>query len=163
MGGHPTLPRRAPSLTTGQEVLGLQEIAAGDRLSQKAGGAWVSLGIRATGQLGAIPMAQVDGGVGGAWSSTSTGDTGWGLPRVHSFKRNLWVLTCFTGWLVWVLEHGPSSRLGACGLLAPACGVGTDSVWDSKHDPWSPAPMLTSFRARGGPSEAQRPLRLSFP
>lgn len=93
-------PRQTPHSPLDQEVLGLQGslAARGDRLSQEGRRGLGLPGIRATGQLRAIPMAQVDGEwVGpGLLDPLGTWARG-GLPRVHSFKRNLWVLTCFTG------------------------------------------------------------------
>lgn len=99
-GGHPAIPRRASHSPLDQEVLGLQgsRAAPGDRLSQEGRQGRGHPGIGATGQLQAMPTAQVDGEPGGAWSSRSTRDLGWsGASRGHGFKRNLWVLTCFTG------------------------------------------------------------------
>lgn len=116
-GGHPTIPRQTSHSPLDQEVLGLQGslAARGDRLFQEGRRGRGHPGIGTTGQIRAMSMAQVDGKPGGAWSSRSTRDLGWsGASRGHGFKRNLWVLTCFTVFWVWALEHGPSSHLGAC-------------------------------------------------
>lgn len=94
------VPRRTPHSPLDQEVLGLQGslAARGDRLSQEGQRGLGHPGIRATGQFQVMPTAQVDGEwVGPGLLDPLRSWAGAGLPGAHSFKRNLWVLTHFTG------------------------------------------------------------------
>ena len=64
---------------------------------RKAGGAWVTLESGPQVSFGRCPQPRWMGSGWGRSLDPLGSWAGGGLPGAHSFKRNLWVLTCFTG------------------------------------------------------------------